>query len=149
MLKGIPNIISPELLKILHEMGHGDEICLGDCNFPACSCAQEHNHPLVRYDMCRSMPQLLDAILSVFPLDYFVEKPVTLMAVAPGDATKTPIWDEYKALIQKHEKNGRDLVQYIDRLSYYDLAKKCFAVVATGEKAAYGNIILKKGPLFE
>lgn len=148
MLRGIPNIISPELLKILHEMGHGDEICLGDCNFPACSCAEAGNGKLARYDSIR-MPQLLDAILSVFPLDYFVDKSVTLMAVEPGDDAKTPIWDEYKAIIAKYDSRGTDTIEYVSRLDYYDRAKKCFAVVATGESAAYGNIILKKGPLFE
>lgn len=148
MLRGIPNIISPELLKILHEMGHGDEICLGDCNFPACSCAEAGNGKLVRYDSIR-MPQLLDAILSVFPLDYFVDKSVTLMAVEPGDDAKTPIWDEYKAIIAKYDSRGTDTIEYVSRLDYYDRAKKCFAVVATGESAAYGNIILKKGLLFE
>ena len=134
MLRGIPNIISPELLKILHEMGHGDEICLGDCNFPACSCAEAGNGKLV---------------LSVVPLDYFVDKSVTLMAVEPGDDAKTPIWDEYKAIIAKYDSRGTDTIEYVSRLDYYDRAKKCFAVVATGESAAYGNIILKKGPLFE
>lgn len=148
MLRGIPNIISPELLKILHEMGHGDEICLGDYNFPACSCAEAGNGKLVRYDSIR-MPQLLDAILSVFPLDYFVDKSVTLMAVEPGDDAKTPIWDEYKAIIAKYDSRGTDTIEYVSRLDYYDRAKKCFAVVATGESAAYGNIILKKGLLFE
>lgn len=148
MLRGIPNIISPELLKILHEMGHGDEICLGDCNFPACSCAEAGAGKLVRYDSIH-MPQLLDAILSVFPLDYFVEKSVTLMAVEAGDDAKTPIWDEYKTIIQKYDSRGADTIEYVSRLDYYDRAKKCFAVVATGETAAYGNIILKKGPLFE
>ena len=103
---------------------------------------------LVRYDSIR-MPQLLDAILSVFPLDYFVDKSVTLMAVEPGDDAKTPIWDEYKAIIAKYDSRGTDTIEYVSRLDYYDRAKKCFAVVATGESAAYGNIILKKGPLFE
>lgn len=148
MLRGIPNIISPELLKILHEMGHGDEICLGDCNFPACSCAEAGNGKLVRYDSIR-MPQLLDAILSVFPLDNFVEKSFTLMAIEPGDNAKTPIWDEYRSILSKYDERGEATIDYVSRLEYYERAKKCFAVVATGETAAYGNIILKKGPLFE
>lgn len=148
MLRGIPNIISPELLKILHEMGHGDEICLSDCNFPAASCAEEGGGNLVRYDSIK-MPQLLEAILSVFPLDYFVEKSVALMAIEEGDDAKTPIWDAYKGILAKHDKRGESTIEYVKRLDYYDRAKKCYAVVATGETAAYGNIILKKGPLFE
>ena len=143
MLRGIPNIISPELLKILHEMGHGDEICLGDCNFPACSCAEAGNGKLVRYDSIR-MPQLLDAILSVFPLDYFVDKSVTLMAVEPGDDAKTPIWDEYKALLDAHGEDSQR-IQMLERFAFYERAKKAYAVVATGETAIYANILLKKG----
>ena len=148
MLRGIPNIISPELLKVLCEMGHGDEICLGDCNFPACSCAEAGNGKLIRYDSIR-VPPLLDAILSVFPLDNFVEKSFTLMAVEPGDNAKTPIWDEYRSILSKYDERGEATIEYVSRLEYYERAKKCFAVVATGESAPYGNIILKKGPLFE
>ena len=100
MLKGIPNLITPELLKILHEMGHGDEICLSDCNFPAANCAAEGCGRLIRYD-ATPMPVLLDAILSLFPLDYFVEHPVKLMEKEPGDDVATPIWEEYKALLRQ------------------------------------------------
>ena len=95
MLKGIPSIISPDLLKILMEMGHGDELVIGDGNFPAASMANR----LVRCDG-HGVPEILDAILQLFPLDQYVEKPVSLMAVVPGDNTPTPvIWDTFEKII--------------------------------------------------
>ena len=95
MLIGIPKLLSPVLYKILMEMGHSDEIVLADANFPAASHAQR----LVRCDG-HPIPELLDAILQLFPLDQYVEHPVTLMQVMPGDPTQTPIWDEYKQIIE-------------------------------------------------
>src|SRR5690554_4369241 len=98
MLKGIPSILSPELLKVLMEMGHGDELVIGDGNFPAASMAQR----LVRSDG-NTVPELLDAIMRFFPLDTFVERPVALMAVVPGHDYKPVIWDEYRTIIQRYE----------------------------------------------
>ena len=83
MLKGIPPIISPELMKVLLEMGHGDELVFADGNFPAATCARR----LVRCDG-HNVPEILDAVLKFFPLDTFVEHPVALMAVVPGDPTQ-------------------------------------------------------------
>lgn len=143
MLKGIPSILSPELLKVLMEMGHGDEIVLSDGNFPAASHAQR----LVRCDG-HDVPAFLDAILKLFPLDPYVEAPVALMQVVPGDTVETPIWDVYKDIVQKHEtKNNK--FENIERFAFYERAKKAYAVVATGEKALYANIILKKGVVVE
>ena len=98
MLKGISPILSPELLKILMEMGHGDEIVIGDGNFPAASIAQR----LVRLDG-HGVPEILDAILALMPLDTYVEAPVGLMQVVPGDDVVPEIWEEYRALVKKHE----------------------------------------------
>ncbi len=142
MLKGIPKILSPEMLKVLSEMGHGDMICIGDGNFPAESMGKDAK--VLRCDG-HSVPELLDAILSVFPLDTYVEKPVTLMSVVPGDTVETPIWDTYREIIARHDARGADTVGFVDRFSYYDEARKCYAIVATGEAALYANIILKKG----
>ena len=89
MLKGIPQILSPELLKVLCEMGHGDDWVIGDGNFSAESMGK--NAIVIRCDGCE-VPELLDAILQLFPLDTYVEKPVSLMEVMPGDQTETPIW---------------------------------------------------------
>src|SRR6202012_5944758 len=103
MLKGIPNILPPELLKIMMEMGHGDEIVIADGNFPAAS----HAHRLVRGDGLGA-PQFLDAILQLFPLDTFVKHPVALMAIVPGDHYAPEIWPIYKELIQKYEPHFTD-----------------------------------------
>ncbi len=140
MLKGIPAILPPELLKILMEMGHGDEIVIGDGNFPAASMAQR----LVRCDG-HSVPDVLDAIMQLFPLDTFVEKPVALMAVVPGDDYKPVIWDQYREIIRRHGE--RDEIEFVERFAFYERTKRAYAVVATGEAARYANVILKKGVL--
>ena len=139
MLKGIPAIIPPELLKIMMEMGHGDEIVLSDGNFPAAAYAQR----LVRCDG-HNVPDILEAIMKFFPLDPYVEAPVALMQVVPGDTAKTPIWDVYKDIVKKHEPVNNK-VENVERFAFYERAKKAYAVIATGEKALYANIILKKG----
>jgi len=139
MLKGISSIISPELLKILMEMGHGDEIILADGNFPAASIAQR----LVRSDG-NGVPDLLDAILKLFPLDQYVPRPVGLMEVVPGDDYKPVIWDDYRDIIRQNEPGFTDF-EYVERYAFYERARKAYAVVASSEKALYANIILKKG----
>lgn len=141
MLKGIPNIISPELLKILDEMGHGDEIVIGDGNFPAASNAQR----LIRCDG-HNVPELLDAILKLMPLDTYVESPVMLMQTSKDDPTPV-IWAEYKEIINKH--NGPTEMSEIERFAFYDRAKTAYAIIATSESALYANVILKKGVVTE
>ena len=143
MLKGIPKIISPELIKILMEMGHGEELVIADGNFPVGSCVQR----VVRADGL-NVPKLLDAILPFFPLDPYVNAPAALMAVVPGDTVETPIWDEYRQIIKKHAPNGTEL-EFEERFAFYERAKKAYAVVATSESALYANIILKKGVVVE
>ncbi len=143
MLKGIPSILSPDLLKILMEMGHGDEIVIADGNFPSASSAQR----LARADG-NAVPPLLDAILRFFPLDTFVERPVGLMAVVPGHAYDPTIWPVYRQIIMKYEPGFKDF-EYIERFAFYERTKKAFAVIATSETALYANIILKKGVVSE
>ncbi|USK36663.1 L-fucose mutarotase (plasmid) [Bacillus sp. F19] len=143
MLKGIPFILSPELIKILMEMGHGDEIVFADGNFPAASCAQR----IVRADG-HDIPKLLDATLKFFPLDTYVEKPVSLMEVVPGDNTKPVIWEEYRIIVKKHDESFTDF-DMVERFAFYERAKKAYTIVATSEKATYANIILKKGVVRE
>lgn len=142
MLKGIPSILSPELLKILMEMGHGDEIVISDGNFPGAAIAKR----LVRADG-HGVPELLDAILKLMPLDTYVESPVVLMEVVKGDDVVPVIWDEYKSIIEKYEPGTN--IEYVERFAYYERAKKAYAVVNTGESAIYANIILKKGVVKE
>ena len=137
MLKNISPILSPELLKILMEMGHGDEIVIGDGNFPAASVAQR----LVRLDG-HGVPEILDAILRLFPLDTYVDAPVALMD--NNDAANRPaIWAQYEDVVRANE--GDKSFELIERFAFYDRAKKAYAVIATGETAIYANIILKKG----
>lgn len=142
MLKNIPPILSPELLKVLCEMGHSDRLVISDGNFPAESMGK--NAIVIRCDG-HGVPELLDAILTVFPLDTYVEKPVNLMQVMPGDPVETPIWDVYKEIIAKHDPRGADAVGEIERFKFYDEAKQVYCIIATGEKALYANIMLQKG----
>ncbi len=142
MLKGIPAILSPELLKVLCEMGHSDRLVISDGNFPAESMGK--NAIVIRADG-HGVPELLDAILQVFPLDTYVEKPVNLMEVVPGDDVETPIWDTYKEIIARHDERGDAVVGNIERFAFYEEAKEAYAIIATGEKALYANIMLQKG----
>ena len=138
MLKNIPSIISPELLKILHEMGHSDEIVIGDGNFPAASNAKR----LIRADG-HGVPELLDAILQLLPLDTYVDAPVMLMQVTPGDDVDPVIWNDYRKIVDKHQDNVK--FEEIERFAFYERARDAYAIVATGESALYANVILKKG----
>ncbi|MDD4797676.1 MAG: RbsD/FucU domain-containing protein [Eubacteriales bacterium] len=137
MLKGIPAQLSPELLKILMEMGHGDELVIADGNFPAAS----HARRLVRCDGLGAA-QMLDAILQVFPLDSYVDCPVALMDVAPGDDVVPEIWDEYQEIIALYENVS---TEWMERFAFYERARQAYAILATGEEALYANLILKKG----
>ena len=133
MLKGIPAIIPPELMKILMEMGHGDELLICDGNYPKFGCPER----CVRMDG-HGIPEILDAILQFFPLDTYVDAPVTLMAVVPGDDVETPIWDEYAKIVEKHEPGKK--IGHIGRFEFYDETRKAYAVVATSESALYANV---------
>jgi L-fucose mutarotase len=144
MLKGIPKVISPELIKILMEMGHGDEIVIADGNFPAASVAKR----LICCDGL-NVPELLDGILKLFPLDTkYSTHCVFLMQLVPGDTVATPIWEEYRGIILKHTSEFKDFAN-IERFAFYEAAKKAYAVIATSEKALYANIILRKGVVVE
>lgn len=142
MLKGIPKILSPELLKVLAEMGHSDRLVISDGNFPAESMGK--NAIVIRCDG-HGVPELLDAILKVFPLDTYVEHPVNLMEVMPGDTVETPIWDEYEEIVKKADLRGRDAIGRIERFAFYEESRKAYAVIATGEGALYANVMLQKG----
>jgi L-fucose mutarotase len=143
MLKEIPSILSPELLKIMMEMGHGDELVIGDGNFPSANYAQR----LVRCDG-HNIPELLDAILKFFPLDTYVNAPVVLMQAASDSNVQMPIWNVYSEIINRYEKIEIN-IENIERFDFYERAKNAYAIVATGEKALYANIILKKGVVLE
>ncbi len=142
MLKGIPPILSPELLKVLCEMGHSDRLVIADGNFPAETIGK--NGIVIRMDG-HGVPEILDAILQVFPLDTYTEYPVNLMEVMPGDTVETPIWNTYEALVEKHDSRGKAAIGTIERFAFYEEAKKAYAVIATSESALYANIMLQKG----
>ena len=138
MLKGIPDILPPDLLKILMEMGHGDTIVISDGNFPAAACAQR----LVRCDG-HTVPDVLEAVLKLFPLDTYSE-PATLMSVVDGDGYKPQIWQTYHEML-KISGEVFDGFRFVDRFAFYEEAKQAYAIVSTGEKSLYANILLKKG----
>lgn len=142
MLKNVPKILSPELLKVLCEMGHSDQIVIADGNFPSESIGKQSK--VIRMDG-HNIPDILDAILQIFPLDTYVENPVTLMEVVNGDTVETPIWDTYKKIIQTYDKRGQQSIHYMERFDFYKEAKLAYAIIATGEKALYANIMLQKG----
>ncbi len=141
MLKNLDPILSPDLLQILRAMGHGDRIAIVDGNYPA----DNHAQRLVRLDGL-SATTVLDAILSVLPLDppEFVPASVWHMQVAGHADPKQPIFDEFQAIIAKHEGPEVKLSSF-ERFKFYDNVKECYALVATGERRLYGNIILQKG----
>lgn len=142
MLKGISPIISPELLKALAEMGHGDELVIADGNFPCHSVGK--NAIVIRADG-HGVPEILDAILKLIPLDTYTATPVGLMQVVEGDTCGAPdIWEDYKDILTKHEPEHHD-IEYIERFAFYERAKGAYLIIATGEKAIYANILLKKG----
>lgn len=142
MLLGIDPVLSPDMLKVLCEMGHSDTIVIADGNFPAESIGK--NSIVLRADG-HGVPEILSAILKVIPLDKYVEKPVSLMQVMPGDNAETPIWDTYKVIISKADSRGADAVGEIERFAFYEKAKNAYAIIATGETAIYANIMLQKG----
>lgn len=141
MLKGIPSILPPELLKILMEMGHGDEIVIADGNFPGAS----HARNLVRCDG-HGVSQVLEAVLRLFPLDSYVPQPVALMQVVPGDPVVPVIWDKYHEIVRRWEPQAEKAgFEEVERSLFYQRAKNAYAVVTTGETAIYANILLRKG----
>jgi L-fucose mutarotase len=144
MLKGIPKILPPELLKVLCEMGHGDRLVIADGNFPSASVGK--NAVVIRMDG-HGVPEVLEAVLQLFPLDTYVEKPVCLMDLSDRDKGKleTPIWRRYEELIAQADDRGARAVGYMERFAFYEAARTAYAVIATSESALYANILLQKG----
>lgn len=142
MLKGIPKILSPELLKVLCEMGHSDRVVIADGNFPVESIGK--NAKVVRMDG-HGTCEILEAVLQLFPLDTYVEHPVNLMQVMPGDDVETPIWHSYYDIVKNADERGESAVGEIERFEFYEQARSAYAIIATGEGALYANIMLQKG----
>ena len=142
MLKGIPKILSPELLRVLCEMGHGDRILIADGNFPSESVGK--NAKVIRADGHGGC-EMLEAILTLMPLDPYVETSVKLMQVIPGDPVETPIWDAYAEIIERVGGCSKDVIGEVERMAFYEEARGAYAIVATSESALYANIMLQKG----
>ncbi len=139
MLKGLDPLLSPDLLQVLRAMGHGDEIAVVDANFPADTMAQR----LVRLDGL-PVTAVTDAILSVMPLDDFVPEAAWRMEVVGDPSAEQPIFAEFRGILARRE-GPRFTLAALERFAFYDRVKDAYAVVATGERRLYGNIILKKG----
>lgn len=142
MLKNIPEIISPELLKVLAEMGHGDEIAITDGNFPA----QSMGKRVIRADSI-GCKRLVEAIMKFFPLDthYYVDGNVIFMEIEKGYAIPE-IWNDYTKILDQVEHN-KVKVLHLERFTFFERCKSAYAIVATGETALFANIILKKGTI--
>ncbi|UQZ33061.1 L-fucose mutarotase [Paenibacillus sp. PK3_47] len=138
MLKKIPKLLSPELVRVLMEMGHGDELVLADANFPG----HALHTRVIRYDGV-GIPALLDAILELLPLDHYAPHQAAFMAVVDGDPTVPEIWSTYEDILAKHD--GEAAVEHEERFAFYNRSKESYAIVVTGEEALYGNVIIKKG----
>ncbi len=140
MLKGISPVISPELLKILAEMGHGDELVISDGNFPSASVGRR----CVRLDG-HSGAEVMKGVIALMPLDDFVEAPMAVMEVPagmfPGD--RAPIWEDFKAIADTDLPDAK--FEFMEHEAFIDRCRKAYCVVQTGEKALYANIILRKG----
>jgi L-fucose mutarotase len=139
MLKGLSPLLSPDLLAILMRMGHGDDLVIADGNFPAESMGQR----VIRADG-HSATAILDAVLTLFPIDTFVTDPIRVMQPVDPQTPEPPIWTTFRQIIDAREPCRRSLCP-VERFAFYDLARSAFAVIATGETAIYANIILKKG----
>lgn len=138
MLKNIPPILGPDLLAILRAMGHGDEIAIVDANYPADAAGPV----LVRLDGI-SATDTLDAILTLMPLDDFVDEAAICMQVVGNADKREPVMDEFERIVQRHEP--RMGLSSLERFAFYERVKHGYAIVQTGERRLYGNILLKKG----
>jgi len=138
MLKTIPPILGPDLLAILRAMGHGDEITIVDANFPGDSSGPV----LVRMDGI-SATDILEAVLSLLPLDDFVDEAAIVMQTVGDPTRREPVVDEFETILQRHEPTMA--ISTLERFAFYDRVKQGYAIVQSGESRLYGNIILKKG----
>ena len=144
MLKNLNPLLTAELLYVLRSMGHGDELALVDCNFPAASVAEHTvSGRLVSLDGA-DLVQALEAILSVFPLDSFVEKPIHRMEVVDDPDELAPVQRDVEALVAQSSERQWAMGSF-ERHAFYERARESYAVVATGERRPYGCFILVKG----
>jgi L-fucose mutarotase len=139
MLKNISPLISPELLATLHKMGHGDELVLADAHFPG----HRLHDRVLRADGLQ-VAALLDGVLRLIEIDNYVTDPLAMMAASDGDTPDRAIENAYRAVIDRHAPKAPAIVR-LERFAFYERARRAFAIVMTGERARYSNLILKKG----
>lgn len=137
MLKGISPVVSPDLLKVLAEMGHGDEIVFSDAHFPAHTFGRD-GAIVLRADGIAA-DKLLSGIIPLFELDSYAT-PVAMMSAVPGDTLDPNVEKAYRAAL-----GYGGTIERMERFAFYERAKKAYAIVLTGETRKYGNVILKKG----
>lgn len=138
MLKNIPPILSPDLLHALRAMGHGDEIVIVDANYPA----ESAGPPVIRLDGLLAT-DVADAVLSLMPLDDFVDEQAFAMEVVGNPRKREQTHKEFDRLVKKHEPTMK--LSLLERFAFYARAAEAFVIVQTGERRLYGNILLKKG----
>ena len=139
MLDGISPVVGPDLLAVLSQMGHGDEIVLADAHFPGHSLGPT----VIRADGLK-IADLLDGILPLFALDAYVETPLYMMDVVPGDTLDPAVETAYRAVVDRRCPDTPP-VERVERFAFYKRARGAFAIVMTGDTAKYGNLGLKKG----
>ncbi len=144
MLKNMPKVMTPEIMEILMQMGHSDELAIVDAHYPGYSNAKRFYRAIGV-----TIPELLDAILHFFPLEpkLFAEKPAFMMAVVPGDSMDEKLDAEIQAVFKKHEPNFGG-IQKLPRMEFIERTRQCFAIISTGETRKYSNVILIKGLAF-
>jgi L-fucose mutarotase len=141
MLKGLDPLLGPDLLRVLRAMGHGDEIAIVDGNYPA----EEHGRRIVRLDG-HGAPRILDAILSVMPVDDMVPDAVWRPAAYLDPERMEPVFEDFAAVLQKYEPKQK--IVALTGEFFYNKVRACFAIVASSEPRLYGNIIVKKGVIY-
>lgn len=139
MLQNVPKILTPELYKILYNMGHGDRIVIADANFPADANAKRLCI-MTGLNACDT----LDLVLNYIPVDTFIPYPVTYMSVADGDDYHPDIWGEFNSIFLK-QKTDLSKIQYVSRSEFYQQTQDAYAVLLTDEMRRYGNVIISKG----
>lgn len=145
MLNKISPLFSPELLAAIYGMGHGDMLVLADGNFPSEGVSRQGGADIIRADG-HGIPELLEAILELMPVDTYIDKPVSYMAKSACDADlELPVLDKYNAIIQKYDERGEAATEYLERYAFYEKAAAACYIVQTGETSQYANIILTKG----
>ncbi len=149
MLKGIDPLLTPELLKIMAEMGHGDELIIADANFTAASLARANGQPIVRVP-CATVMRMTEAVLSLLPLGTPQEQPVGFMQVChlnPGQTSG--LQRDVQGMLRNRGWLAPEHTEFIERFAFYERTRRAFAIVLTGDPQPYGNVLIKKGVIGE